>query len=282
MIPVQSIHREAFYPLQVAGTIRSTSVQAIKPTPNVVSQIIQSGSPNPHATVSNGMVARVDSYTPPPGRNMAHYLAMDVDKAGAENTTVADALQRYLNVSPTRDPGGDPKDIDSHDSYPSLIMGEDKAWQHNMPYEFSVNGVVHRQTQPTFFTRAGSLKIRVVGKGVSTVSTPSSDADPSLQAGPMPPGAYYPVAVAAQLTMRRLSDMFAPKEGRPPILVGPALQGQEATAGTAATAAVTSSDPISVVPPISERVRQGLINFANMGIYKSSPQLFLTAMAASA
>jgi hypothetical protein len=211
---------------------------------------------------------------------------MDVDKAGSENTTVADALQRYLNVSPTRKPGGDPRDIDSHDSYPSLIMGEDEAWRDIMPYRFSVNGMVQKQSQPTFFTRAGSLKIRVVGKGVSTVSTPATEPAPSLQAGPMPPGAYYPTAVAAQLTMRRLTDMFAGGETRPPIKVGPDLEaaaqarlsGVEATEGAPGTVQA----PTSVVPAISENVRDGLVNFANMGIYKSSPRLYLTAMAASA
>jgi hypothetical protein len=290
MIPIQNIQREAYYPLQVAGTIRSTSVAVVKPTPNVVSQIIASGSPSTHATVSNGMAARVDSYTPPPGRNMAHYLAMDVDRAGMENTTVADALQRYLNVSPTRRPGGDPKDIDSHDSYPTLIMGEDQAWQDILPYQFSVNGMVQKQSQPTFFTRAGSLKIRVVGKGVATVTTPATEPGPTLQAGPMPPGAYYPSAVAAQLSMRRTMDLLNEPETRPPITVGPDPNGAlEETDGQNLMGAMppsggntVSSVVTSAAPEISERVREGLINFANMGIYKTRPQLFLTAMAASA
>jgi hypothetical protein len=282
MNPVQSKPREAFYPLQVAGTIRGSSVAVIKPSPNVVSQIITSGSPKPHATVSNSMVARVDSYTSPPGLNMAHYLAIDVDKAGGDDTTVADALQRYLNVAPNRKPGGDPKDLASHDSFPTLVIGETKAWEDIMPYQFSVNGVAMNQNQPTFFARAGSLKVRLVGRGVSTVTTPATESGPSLQAGPIPPGAYYPPEVAAQMSMRRLNDMLSTPEGQGAIEVGPDLSQDPASALSRAREKLQGMSVDPAGPPISERVEEGLQKFANMGIYKSSPQLFLTAMAASA
>ncbi|MDR2456511.1 MAG: hypothetical protein LBE49_07970, partial [Deltaproteobacteria bacterium] len=131
---------ESFRPIQIASTVRATSVEAIDPVPNLVSQIIKSGSPKPHATISNAMVARVDSYTPPPGHNMAHYLALDVRKAGNGMTGVADAMQRYLDVSPTRKPGGDPKNMASLDSYPTLVIDEDQQWGPPHPYQFSVNG----------------------------------------------------------------------------------------------------------------------------------------------
>ena len=199
---------DAFRPLQVAATIRDASVEAIDPTPNLVSQIIKSGSPKPHATISNAMVARVDSYTQPPGDNMARYLAIDVDKADNGQVAVADAMQRYLGVSPTRKPGGDPRNVASLDSYPTLVIDEDQEWASPHPYKFSVNGFVHMQVQPNFYTQGGSLGLRIVGAGVATVTTPETSGNEPLQVGPIPAGAYYPTAVAAQLSMMRIEDLF--------------------------------------------------------------------------
>ena len=51
MNPVSSLSKDSFRPLQVAAAIRRTSVDVVEPTPNVVSQIVKSGSPKPHATV---------------------------------------------------------------------------------------------------------------------------------------------------------------------------------------------------------------------------------------
>jgi hypothetical protein len=278
MNPIISKPREAFNPLQVAGTIRSTSVAVIEPGPNVVAQIIKSGAPKPHATVSNHMVAAVDSYTPPPGRNMAHYLTMDVDKAGQENTTIADALQRYLNVSPTRKPGGDPKDVASLDSYPTLIMEEDKQWSSPFAYEFSVNGVSQHQNQPTFYARGGSLRVRLVGRGVSTVSTPATEPKPPLMAGPQAPGAYYPSSVAAQMAMRRLTDMFDPSNQFPVQEFGPDVtRGPNDTLESVANTLSVMNTP-SAGPVISESVRAGLTKFANMGIYRSVPQMMQSSV----
>ncbi|MDR1677146.1 MAG: hypothetical protein LBS44_02000 [Deltaproteobacteria bacterium] len=282
MNSVQSKPNQAYFPLQVAATIRSTSVGVNNPSPNVVDQIITSGSPKPQATVSNPMVTTVDSFSPLPGRNMAHYLALDVDKAGKENTTVSDALQRYLDISPTRKPGGDPKDVDSHDSYPTLIMDEDKAWEEILPYKFSVNGVVQRQAQPVFYAMAGSLKLRLVGRGVSTVTTPATEPSPTIPSGPIPALSYYPPEVAAQLTMRRITDLMSDSNSGPDIKVGPELTNSpdEAVTNAANIMAILNVEPAG--PTISEKVKEGLTNFANMGIYKSRPQLYLSALAARA
>jgi hypothetical protein len=282
MNPVPNLPREAFLPMQVASAIRRTSVAVVEPTPNVVSQIVKSGSPKPHATVSNPMAASVDSFTPPPGRNMAHYLTMDVDKAGQENASIADALQRYLNVSPSRKPGGDPRDMDSKDSYPTLIIDEDQAWSDRLPYRFSVNGVAQRQSQPTFYTQGGSLKIRVVGRGPATVATPATEGLPVMMVGPLANGSYYPPEVAAQLAMRRLTDMYYASSSKPPALkVGPDLQqGPDEALSAAAEGldAMRSGMFPQVGQPMSENVKAGLNAFANLNIYQSSPQLYLTVL----
>ncbi|MDR1050611.1 MAG: hypothetical protein LBP95_05930 [Deltaproteobacteria bacterium] len=279
MNPISLKPRDAFSPLQVAGTIRGAFVAVVDPSPNVVDQIIKSGSPKPHATVSNPMVAAVDSYTPPPGRNLTHYLTMDVDKAGQENTTVADALQRYLNVSPTRKPGGDPKDIASNDSFPTLILQEDSAWDEAMPYEFSVNGVQEHQSQPTFYVQGGHLRVRLIGRGVATVSTPATEPQPYLQAGPQAAGAYYPSAVAAQMAMRRMTDMLDPAGEFQTQPAGPDVNRDVNETLTEVAETLSPMNARDFGPKISASVRAGMNKFANMGIYRSSPQLSLTSMA---
>ncbi|MDR1487328.1 MAG: hypothetical protein LBT62_04975 [Deltaproteobacteria bacterium] len=279
MNPVSIRPQEAFLPLQVAGTIRQTSVAAVEPTPNVASSIIASGSPKPHATVSNAMVAMVDSYTPRPGRNLAHYLAIDVDKAGNDHTSVADALQRYLNVRPTRKPSGDPKDIASNDSYPTLIIDEAQEWTDPMPYKFSVNGVIQNQNQPTFFTLGGSIRIRVTSPGVTTITTPATQGGTVLQAGPIPPGAYYPPEVAAQLSMRRLTDMFDASNDYQPLPIGGQDSDADLNETLGAVATTLAAMKYDVGPAISQNVRSGLNQFSNAGIYRDAPQLYLTAIA---
>ncbi|MDR1080483.1 MAG: hypothetical protein LBQ79_05885 [Deltaproteobacteria bacterium] len=207
---------------QAAVTAREASVAVVDGAPNVVAQIIKSGAPKPHATVSNSMVAQVDEYTPPPGRNMRHYLALDVDKAGRSSTTVVDALQRFFNVRPRREPIADPKDIASTDSFPTLIMDEAQAYASEFPYQFSVNGVPQRQHSPNFFARGGALKIRIVGPGLSTVHTPETAGEPGMKVGPFAEGTnYYPPAYAAQLTMKDIQDRLDPANRMETFTVGP-------------------------------------------------------------
>jgi hypothetical protein len=212
---------------------------------------------------------------------MAHYLALDVDKAGHENVTVADALQRYLDVRPTRKPDGDPRDVGSLEAYPTLVVEEDKAWADTLPYKFSVNGIPQDQSQPTFFAQGGALKIRIVGRGVSSIATPPTEPESPLQAGPQAPGAYYPPEVAAQQAMRRLTDMFDPSSDMATQPVGPDLgRDQNETLASLAETLASMSAP-SAGPKLSSSVRQGLINFANIGIYKASPSLRQGVVAAS-
>jgi hypothetical protein len=281
MDPVATRPDNSFKPLQVAAVIRATSVAAVEPVPNLASQVVKSGSPKPHATVSNGMVAQVDSYTPPPGRNMAHYVALDVDKAGGWDAPVAHAIQRHLGVSPIREPGGDPLDVDSLDSYPSLVLDEDAAWRDAWPYRFSVNGVVQGQVQPTFHLLGGSLRARVVGTGVATIQTPASEGPPPLQAGPIPAGAYYPPALAAQLAMRRLTDLYDQSGGAEPLEAAPdpGRGLNDTLASVAATLAPMRGGGAG--QRISESVQAGMARFANLGLYGQSPRLYLTAVAAT-
>jgi hypothetical protein len=213
---------DSFEAYQAAVTAREASVAVVDGSPNVVAQIIKAGAPKPHATVSNSMVAAVDEYTPPPGRNMRHYLALDVDKAGRSVTTVVDALQRYFNVTPRREPIADPKDIASTDSFPTLVMDEAAAYADNFPYQFSVNGVPEQQHTPHFFARGGHLKIRILGPGTSTVHTPETAGEPGIKVGPFAEsGNYYPPAFAAQLTMDDIQERLDPANAMETFAVGP-------------------------------------------------------------
>ncbi|MDR3154032.1 MAG: hypothetical protein LBW85_07140 [Deltaproteobacteria bacterium] len=207
---------------QGAVTARQASVAVTDGAPNVVAQIMEAGAPKPHATVTNTMVAMVDRFTPPPGRNMRQYLALEVDKAGRSSTTVVDALQRYFNVRPRREPFADPKDIASTDSFPTLIMDEAAAYARNFPYQFSVNGIPVRQQTPDFYSRGGALKIRILGPGVSTVETPETSGEPGLKVGPFAEGTnYYPPAYAAQLAMQDIQERLHPDNRMETYTVGP-------------------------------------------------------------
>jgi hypothetical protein len=220
LIPSRGYDTQEAY--QAAVNVRAAAVTEVDAAPNTVAQIIKAGSPKPHATVSNAMVATVDEYTPPPGRNMRHYLSLDVDKAGRSSTTVVDALQRYFNVRPRREPIADPKDIASTDSFPTLVMDEAEAYARNFPYQFSVNGVPQKQYTPHLYARGGALKIRILGPGVTTVNTPPTSGEPGIKVGPFAEsGNYYPAPYAAQLSMDDILDRLDPANDMETFTVGP-------------------------------------------------------------
>jgi hypothetical protein len=78
--------------------------------------------------------------------------------------------------------------------------------------------------------------------------------------------------------MRRLTDMFADSGGAPIQNVGPDLvRDQNETLASVADAL----SALALSPASSSSVKAGLNNFANLGIYRQSPQLYLTTVAAS-
>ncbi|MDR2405618.1 MAG: hypothetical protein LBE27_04530 [Deltaproteobacteria bacterium] len=216
---------ESFLDFQAPATVRQASVTYTDGAPNIVAQIIKSGAPKPHATVSNTMVARVDSYTPPPGINLAHYLALDVDKADDYNpTTVVDAIQRYFNVRPRREPIADPQDIASTDSYPTLVIDEASNYANLKPYHYSINGIERKADLSSFYADSGHMQVRIKGTGVTSIKSPATDAKPGLEVGPIKTGmAYYPPEYAAQMASSRLTNMMDTSDKMPTYEVGPDL-----------------------------------------------------------
>jgi hypothetical protein len=219
------------------------------------------------------MVAAVDKFTPPPGRNMRHYLALDVDKAGQNPTTVVDALQRYFNVRPRREPIADPKDIASTDSFPTLVMDEaQQAADKNFSYKFSVNGIVQNQMQPNFYARGGNLKIRVIGPGVASVQTPSTQGEEPINVGPIAnKGSYYPSPFAAQMAMDSIRAMNDPSND---------FQTFAAAPNPNRSVNATLSSVADTLSPL----RNSLASIAQssvpaMDAYSRAPGLYLSAVA---
>ncbi|MDR1083789.1 MAG: hypothetical protein LBP22_02775 [Deltaproteobacteria bacterium] len=274
---VNNVTKEASQNYRAAGTIRQAFVEQVDGAPNVVAQILRSGAPKPHATVSNAMVAAVDQYTPPPGRNMAHYLAMDVDKAGNGSTSVADALQRYLDIQPRREAEADPRNTAANDAYPTLVMDEDTAWSEVLPYQFSVNGISQQQSQPVFFALGGSVRARVTGEGVSTITTPATEAEPAHLVGPVATkGSYYPPEAAAQLAMDRIFDMYYPN-GVPAI--APKSDGDTGANGSDKDVAETLADMrFTGQSGEGENVRTALNRYIGLNMVGQTNRLYPAAL----
>ncbi|MDR2338953.1 MAG: hypothetical protein LBF40_02300 [Deltaproteobacteria bacterium] len=258
-----TVGAESFLEYQGPSTVRQASVEYTEPGPNVVAQIIKSGAPKPHATVSNNMVARVDSYSPPPGVNLAHYMALDVDKAHESPTTVVDAIQRYFNVRPRREPLADPLDIASTDSYPSLIMEERSNYRNMKPYRYSINGTQRDTDISSFYADSGHMKVRIVGTGITTIKTPATQAEEPIKYGAVDLDSfYYPPAYAAQMAMNKISYLMDPSRKMQTISVGPAMGLGAGVNGTMAAVAnslaplrdTTASSSYSTAPRLDASV----------------------------
>ncbi|MDR2352326.1 MAG: hypothetical protein LBF22_04040 [Deltaproteobacteria bacterium] len=269
--------KESFLDYQAAATVRAASAAYSESTPNTVDKIIQSGAPKPHATITNTMVAAIDKYSTPPGRNMRHYLALDVDRAGKSNTTVVDGLQRYLNIQPRREPTVDAKNIASSERFPTLVMDEAQAFAETMPYQFSVNGVVQQQTQPSFVTQGGNLRVRILGTGVSTIQTPETAGEPGIKVGPMAKGNYYPPAFAAQLAMTRLSDALnAPKMAT--FTVGPDVTRDYNETLSSVSTSLGNTSPTTLVNTSGTNIEKALRHAQAALSYSTNPILSLSAI----
>ncbi|MDR2141990.1 MAG: hypothetical protein LBR11_09425 [Deltaproteobacteria bacterium] len=274
---VNNVPKEATKTYQAASTVRQAFVEQVEGAPNVVAQILRTGAPKPHATVSNAMVAAVDDFTPPPGRNMAHYLTLDVDKAGNGSTSVADALQRYLDVKPRREAEADPRDMAATDAYPTLVMDEDAAWAESLPYQFSLNGITQKQIQPIFYAVGGAVRARIQGVGISTITTPETEPEPSIPVGPSAfRGMYYPPEAAAQLAMDRIFDMYYP-QGVPAI--APKADGDTGASGSIKDVAETLADTRSLSQSgEGENIRTALNRYIGLNMVGQTNRLYPTAL----
>jgi hypothetical protein len=200
-----------------------------------------------------------------------------VDKAGNGSTTIADALQRYLDVSPRREAEADPRDMAATDAYPTLVMDEDQAWAEVLPYQFSVNGITQQQSQPVFFAMGGTVRARVLDKGVSTITTPATEGEPGLLVGPLATkGMYYPPEAAAQMAMGRIFDMYYPN-GVP--AVAPKSDGDIGANGSLKDVAETLSDMrFTSQSGEGENLRTALNRYIGLNMTGQTNRLYTTAL----
>lgn len=72
--------------------------------------IAASRASRPEAGISNELVADVSDYSPLPGHQMGRHMRLDLqNNPGRQVDQVVDAIQRYLNIEPSREPTADPK-----------------------------------------------------------------------------------------------------------------------------------------------------------------------------
>lgn len=144
--------------------------------PNSAAGIIAAGpASRPTATLSNGMAAEVTSFSPPVGRTLARTMHLKVQNTpGSRVDSVADAIQRYLDIKPRNEPTADPLDEDSVARHPQQVTQAAGRWQNELFYQFSANGLYNLQTKPQFRTWSGHLDLEIENPGPTGVFAPPS------------------------------------------------------------------------------------------------------------
>lgn len=167
----------------------------------------------PVATASNEMATRVTDFEPKPGRQMRLGLHMQVQKApGTQVDTIIDAIQRYLNIEPRREPTSDPKAEASPYRHPQQLMEAASRWDDALPYQFSINGMKSYQLQPEIHRWGGSLSADLVEPGLTGVAAPATR-EPQAGYYSRPETSGAEVVFAAQRTMRDLrANAYQPPE----------------------------------------------------------------------
>ncbi|MDL2226828.1 hypothetical protein LJB86_04155 [Deltaproteobacteria bacterium OttesenSCG-928-M10] len=179
--------------------------------PNSAANIIAAGrAAKPTATLSNELAASISSYSPPVGRTLARTMHLEVrNNPGSQIDSVADAIQRYLDIRPRNEPTADPLDEDSVARHPQQIIQSAGRWQNEMFYQFSANGLENLQNQAQFRTWSGNLDLKIENPGPAGVYAASSR---SQMAGQSVSGRNitYDPAFAAQEAMASIAKAAEP------------------------------------------------------------------------
>ena len=172
--------------------------------PNIIAQ---GPAAVPRAYVQNPLVAEVRSFEPGPGLQLARRNVLNVrSEPGHKYDGVTDALQRYFNVEPRREPSADPRDEASVVRHPQGIIQSSARWTQDMFYQFADNGAANYQIRPDYRIWGGRLELELTDTGQTTVfasetSAPRPAAIRSLH--------YYDPANAAQEAFRRIQAILA-------------------------------------------------------------------------
>ena len=142
---------------------------------NTMPHIIAAGrASTPRADISNPLVASVAEYSPLSGSRPANHMRLDVQNTPASKVdNVADAIQRYLGVSPRREPTADPLDEATVARHPQQLTQSADRWADARYYQFSANGLESYQFQPEFRAWGGGLKLNIAGQGQTDISAPA-------------------------------------------------------------------------------------------------------------
>lgn len=171
---------------QVRDLVGDRLAQTVSGVNRIPHLIAASRASRPEADVSNELVAEVREYSPLPGRQAARHMRLDVqNNPGRQVDQVADAIQRYLNIEPRREPTADPKAEDSIVRHPQQIIQSNQRWNKATYYQFASNGAETYQIRPEYRAWGGGLELKLENEGTANIFAPSSS---SPQPGPAPTG----------------------------------------------------------------------------------------------
>ncbi len=217
------ISRNTLSPGNVWSGVRSAAIDrlqfSVQNHNGIPNNIAMGLAAKPSAAANNEMAARVTGFDPKPGRHPRLGMHLQVQKApGSQVDTVIDAIQRYLNISPRREPTSDPKDEASIARHPQQIIEAASRWDDALPYQFAMNGAKSYQLRPEIRRWGGSLSATLVEPGLTGVAAPATR---EAQPGPrdVPGGNQPDLVFAAQAAMRDMLE-FEAEPAEPAVAVG--------------------------------------------------------------
>ncbi len=188
-------------------------------SPNIITQ---GRMTKPRATISNDLVAAIAAYSPAPGRNPARAMRLDIQNTpGSKVDKVTDAIQRYLNIRPRREPTADPLDEASIARHPQQIVQSSGRWNDARYYKLAKNGLETYQFQPGHRTWAGQLELKLENAGQANIAASASRSPLTI---PSTLGQYvtHDPAYAAQSAMGEIKELLN-RPSRPAVTVGPPI-----------------------------------------------------------
>ncbi len=154
------------------------SVTAHNSVPNV---LVQGRLAQPYATSDNPLAVTVENYEAPPGHHLGQSNHLEFQNEPLPRVDqVADALQRFFDISPRREPTADPLDEASVARHPQQILESNSRWEDAAWYQYSDNGVKLYQFTPEVQSHGGRLELKLETPGPADIAAPpTSEAQPA-------------------------------------------------------------------------------------------------------
>ncbi len=231
------------------------TLQSFNRTPNFIAA---SRATLPQAAISNDMVAAVNEYSPQPGLQPARHMRLDLqNNPGPQVDQIIDAIQRYLNIEPRREPTADPLAEASIARHPQQITSAAQRWAAERDYQFASNGAESYQFGPDYRAWGGRLDLTLQNPGTANIFAPATRSPQPARPPQSAPGSTlgqyftYDPAHAAQDTMANILAVAAPSEspasvGSPP---STSTLGQDATYDPTHAAQDTMANILAATTP---------------------------------